>query len=186
MSLVADISSVWHREVTTEQTDQLGQLFDAEYGTDEGPWNPDAPYGYAPAELHVMEVEGGRVVGHVGTQRRMIFVGDREVLVAGTGGVLVSPSHRGQGCGARLLAAAQHTARSIAPADYGYLGCREEVVPFYESCGYKRIEVTERFRSRNGSSQTVEETGAPVMVCTGTRDVDTWPPGSVDLRGRCW
>lgn len=158
---MADISSVWHRELTTEQTDQLGQLFDAEYGTDEGPWNPDAPSGYAPAELHVMAVEGGRVVGHVGTQRRMIFVGDREVLVAGTGGVLVtgtggvlvSPSHRGQGCGARLLAAAQHAARSIAPADYGYLGCREEPVPFYESCGYKRIEVTERYLPRDGSTK---------------------------------
>lgn len=186
MSLVADICLVWHRELTPEQTDQLGQLFDAEYGTDEGPWNPDAPYGYAPAELHVVAVEGGRVVGHVGTQRRMISVGDHDVLVAGTGGVLVSPSHRGQGFGARLLAAAQDAARSIAPADYGYLGCREGVVPFYESCGYKRIEVTERYRPRDGSGQMVEETGAPVMVCSGTREVESWPEGRIDLRGRCW
>ena len=183
---MADICLVWHEQLTGEQLDQLGELFDAEYRAHEGAWNPDGPYGYAPAELHVMAVEGGRVVGHAGTQRRMISVGDHEVLVAGTGGVLVSPSHRGQGLGARLLAATHDAARSIAPADYGYLGCREAMVPFYESCGYKRIEVTERFRSRNGSSQTVEETGAPVMVCTGTRDVDTWPPGSVDLRGRCW
>lgn len=183
---MADISLVWHRELTTEQTDQLGQLFDAEYGTDEGPWNPDAPYGYAPAELHVVAVEGGRVVGHVGTQRRMIFVGDHDVLVAGTGGVLVSPSHRGQGLGAQLLAAAQDAARSIASAEYGYLGCREVVVPFYESCGYKRIEVTERYRPRDGSGQMVEETGAPVMVCSGTREVESWPEGRIDLRGRCW
>ena len=80
------------------------------------------------------------VVGHVGTQRRMIVVGDHDVLVAGTGGVLVLPSHRGQGLGVQLLAEAQDAARSTAPADYGYLGCREEVVPFYESCGYKRLE----------------------------------------------
>ncbi|QBJ20561.1 MULTISPECIES: GNAT family N-acetyltransferase [Kocuria] len=183
---MADICLAWHEELTGKQLDQLGELFDAEYRADEGAWDPDAPYGYAPAALHVMAVEGGRVVGHVGTQRRMISVGDHEVLVAGTGGVLVSPSHRGQGLGARLLVAAQDAARSIAPAHYGYLGCREEVVPFYESCGYKRIEVTERFRSRDGSSQTVEETGAPVMVSSGTRDVGTWPQGSVDLRGRCW
>ena len=186
MSLETDICLVWHEELTGGQLYQLEQLFNAEYRADEGAWNPDASYGYAPAELHVLAVEGGRVVGHVGTQRRMIFVGDHEVLVAGTGGVLVCPSHRGQGLGVQLLAAAQDAARSIAPADYGYLGCREEVVPFYESCGYKRIEVTERFRSRDGSGHTVEETGAPVMVCSGTRDVDTWPNGRIDLRGRCW
>ena len=180
------IRAVWHDELADEQLTQLGRLFDAEYGTEDGPWNPDAPYGYAPADLHVVAVRDGETVGHVGTQRRMISVGDHEVLVAGTGGVLVSPSHRGQGLGARLLAATQDAARSIAPADYGYLGCREAMVPFYESCGYKRIEVNERFRARGGSSQTVEETGAPVMVCSGTRTVGTWPQGSIDLRGRCW
>ncbi|WP_431695970.1 hypothetical protein [Kocuria rhizophila] len=91
MSLETDICLVWHEDLTGGQLYQLEQLFNAEYRADEGAWNPDAPYGYAPAELHVMAVEGGRVVGHVGTQRRMIVVGDHDVLVAGTGGVLVPP-----------------------------------------------------------------------------------------------
>ena len=63
MSLETDICPVWHEDLTGGQLYQLEQLFNAEYRADEGAWNPDAPYGYAPAELHVMAVEGGRVVG---------------------------------------------------------------------------------------------------------------------------
>ncbi|QMS55827.1 GNAT family N-acetyltransferase [Kocuria varians] len=180
------ISVVWHGDLTPGQTTGLGRLFDAEYLQDEGLWSPEAPYGYAPAELHIVATSQGDVVGHVGTQRRTVLVGTREVVVAGTGGVLVSSGHRGTGLGQRLMAAAQEAARTIAPAEYGYLGCREAVVPFYESCGYERITVTERFRSRDGPDRTVEETGTPVMVCSGTRDVSTWPTGEVDLRGLPW
>ena len=180
------IRAVWHDELADEQLTQLGRLFDAEYGTEDGPWNPDAPYGYAPAELHVVAVRDGQTVGHVGIQRRMISVGEHEVLVAGTGGVLVAPPHRASGLGARLLTAAQEATRRMAPAEYGYLGCREEVVPFYEFCGYTRRHLTERCHAHDGSGRVLETTGTPVMVCSGTRDKDTWPRGTVDLRGRPW
>lgn len=181
------IIHTWHDELTAEQLTGLRALFDAEYLRDFGTWNPEAPYGYSPAEIHtIATTASGVVVGHVGVQRRGIRVGGQPVTVAGTGGVLVSPSRRGTGLGQRLMAAAQRASRTSAPADYGYLGCREEIVPFYLSCGYVRVHATERCLSRLDRATVVESAEAPLLVCSGTQQAGTWPAGVIDLGGTPW
>lgn len=40
-----------HGELSNSELVALQQLFDNEYLRDFGPWNPDAPYGYSPAEF---------------------------------------------------------------------------------------------------------------------------------------
>lgn len=184
---VTEILQTWHHELTSERLTGLHRLFDAEYLCDFGEWSPEAPYGYSPAELHTIAVtRAGVIVGHVGTQRRVIRAGSQPVTVAGTGGVLVAPAHRGTGLGRRLMAAAQRASRTVAPADYGYLGCREEVVPFYLSCGYTRIHATERHLSRLDQVTVLESAGTPVLVCSGTVQASTWPTGLIDLGGAPW
>lgn len=176
---MTEIVQAWHGELTAEQLAGLRALFDAEYFRDSGAWNPAAPYGYSPAELHTIAVTGdGTIVGHVGTQRRHIHVGGRPVTVAGTGGVLVSPSRRGTGLGQRLVAAAQRAGRTSAPAEYGYLGCREDIVPFYLSCGYVRVHATERCLSRLDRATAVESTDAPCWSAPGPRMPARGRPGS--------
>lgn len=181
-----DIITVWDTELTKEQLDGIRMLFDNEYAQLYGTWNQAQPYGYSPAELHVLAVKEGQIIGNVGMQRRQISVGNQEVLIAGTGGVLVAPSYRKDGLGRKLLAALQEANRTIAPVDYGYLGCREEVVPFYESSGYTRMHVTERHVSDDDQITVIENTGAPIMVCPGTKEVNEWPSGIVDIRGTAW
>ena len=56
----------------------LRRLFDAEYLAEHGAWDPEQPYGYAPADLHVVGSLDRRVVAHAGLQRRTIGVGDVE------------------------------------------------------------------------------------------------------------
>ncbi|WP_307453995.1 GNAT family N-acetyltransferase [Microbacterium proteolyticum] len=97
----------------------------------------------------------------------------------------MSLSTRGKGVGNHLM---RHAAGSMEDADgveFGYLGCREEVVPFYVSCGWRRISAAERFISRDGSP-VVEAAGHPLFIFPVTSGVDSWPHGTVNLRGRAW
>lgn len=184
---MARILQAWHADLNDGQLSGLRRLFDAEYLTDFGEWDADAPYGYSPAELHTIGVTNdGEIVGHISTQRRPIYVGDQQVTIAGTGGVLVSPGQRGTGLGRRMMAAAQQANCTIAPADFGYLGCREEVVPFYLSCGYNHVYATERCLSRLDQATIVESADDPLLICSGTRGTDAWPVGIIDLRGTPW
>ncbi len=164
----------------------LRRLFDAEYLAEHGTWGPDQPYGYAPADLHVVGSHDGRVVAHVGLQRRTIGVGDVDVVVAGVGGVLVAPGARGSGVGRRVLHEAARAAGERAGADVAYLGCREDVVPFYRSCGWTRVTARERSLSRVDGRPEVQEPGLPVLLHGARRPVSAWPAGDVDLRGRPW
>ncbi|MHA7264310.1 GNAT family N-acetyltransferase [Arthrobacter sp. TMN-37] len=102
-----------HLDLGTAELYELGRLFDSEYLGDYERWNPDAPYGYSPADFHVLAFRGSVVVAHVGFQRRVIAVGAYDVVVAGTGGVLVDQQARGDGLGSRVMRHAQpHLLRS--------------------------------------------------------------------------
>ena len=219
--------AVLHSDLSRRELECLRDLFDGEYFREHGPWDPDAPYGYAPADVHVVVSSDGRLLGHVGFQLRGIAVGVCDVVVAGTGGVLVRKESRGIGLGAALMRRAQAAMRSFdvpgkPKAEFGYLGCRPEVVPFYQATGWRRIDVVECHVSMgekrvskgegnafgkgpgdavgkgpgsagkgpgdagNSPASIVVSEGAPVLICTASRDVGEWPAGPVDLRGKPW
>jgi aminoglycoside 2'-N-acetyltransferase I len=81
---------------------------------------------------------------------------------------------------------AQEVMRQHAAIDFGYLGCREEVVGFYKACGWTRISVPEVSLSREGGTVTFEQAGAPILICEATRSLNEWPEGDIDLRGLPW
>lgn len=164
-------------------TSTVCALFDAEYLRDFGAWDPEQPYGYAPHDVHVVARSGGAVVGHAGWARRAIDVGGAETAIAGVGGVLVSDRARGQQLGQRLMAAAAQAMADAGGIDFGYLGCREEVVPFYTACGWRRISAAERSIGRDGRPVD-DPPGQPLLVLPIASR--TWPDGDVDLRGRAW
>lgn len=188
---------VEHAALTPADLAALRALFDCEYRSVHGEWDPDQPYGYAPASTHAIVFDAaGSAVAHVGFQRREITVGRAQVLVAGTGGVLVDDRLRGQGLGELAMSLAQGAMRATPDLEFGYLGCREDVVPFYERTGWHRIHVAERstcdlnppvtrVRTETGVAAVVD-TGSPVLISPIRHGVDSWPPGEVDLRGRPW
>jgi GNAT superfamily N-acetyltransferase len=174
-----------HGLLSPDDVDGLRRLFDAEYLAEHGEWDPEQPYGYAPHDVHVIARAAGDVVGHVGWARRLVAVGDWEVQVAGVGGVLTAPAWRGQGLGGRLLDAARRSMIAAGGLRFGYLGCREEVVPFYRANGWLRVVAPETSISRRGV--VVEEpAGQPLLVLPLGSPPDSWPDGPVDLRGRAW
>jgi aminoglycoside 2'-N-acetyltransferase I len=175
---------VTHADLTAEQVDELRALFDSEYFAKYGPWDPDRPYGYSPADVHTLAYHDSVLVGHVGYQHRTIAVGRAKIMIAGTGGVLVSEHARGGGLGSRVMARVQQVIVDDERVDLGYLGCREEVVPFYESAGWQRIEVTERHLSMRDPREVVVSTGGPILIFP-THKSD-WPAGDIDLHGTPW
>lgn len=180
-----EIVVVAHSELTAEVEGGLRGLFDAEYGQDFGGWDPELPYGYAPHDVHVVARQGRRIVGHVGWARRTIGVGVHEIVIAGVGGVLVSDDVRGQRCGERLMSRAASTMSDAGGIDFGYLGCREEVVEFYRSCGWVRISAAERSTGRAGQAVS-DPPGQPLLVHPIEASLTSWPDGDIDLRGRAW
>jgi hypothetical protein len=106
--------------------------------------------------------------------------------VAGTGGVLVDQRFRGTGLGGRAMHHAQNAMREEAEADFGFLGCRKEVVPFYESAGWVQVHATERCLSRADQTSVIVSQGATTLICSSTRDASEWPNGDIDLRGTPW
>ena len=185
---------VKHEALRPAELTALRALFDREYRSTHGAWNPDLPFGYSPASTHVIIFDtAGSAVSHVGFQRRAIMAGGTPVLVAGTGGVLVDDRLRGRGLGELAMTLAQDTMRSALDLEFGYLGCREEVVPFYERTGWQRIHVTERSTPRSvrpdttSEAEAVVEEGTPVLVFPlRSGGLASWPTGEVDLRGRPW
>ncbi|VXB52251.1 GNAT family N-acetyltransferase [Pseudoclavibacter sp. 8L] len=188
---------VEHSALKPAELTALRALFDREYRAVHGEWDPEQPYGYAPASTHAIVFDaGGSAVAHVGFQRREITVGHTQIAVAGTGGVLVDDRLRGQGLGELAMSLARGAMRAAPDLEYGYLGCREDVVPFYERTGWHRIHVVERSTARSlppetmGRAETgveaVVEAGSPVLISPIRQGVDPWPPGVVDLRGRPW
>lgn len=175
-----------HDDLSKMERVALQGFFDSEYLDDCGQWNLDEPYGYSPADFHVLAFQGTVLVAHVGFQRRVISVGTDDVLVAGTGGVLVDQRFRGTGLGGRAMRHAQKAMRDEAGAEFGFLGCRKEVVPFYESAGWVQVHATERCLSRVDQTSVIVSQGGPTLVCSSTRDASAWPNGDIDLRGTPW
>lgn len=185
MTRALRIEAVPRDDLRSDDLVALGSLFDAEYLDAFGPWHPAQPYGYAGHDVHVLAREGSRLVGHVGWARRRIDVGGTEIAIAGVGGVLVADRARGHGLGRRLLSECAASIRASGYVDFGFLGCRESVVPFYRACGWHRISAWERSIARDGTP-ALTEPGPPLMILPLRTPADAWPPGTVDLRGRAW
>ncbi|KJL17699.1 Nodulation protein A [Microbacterium foliorum] len=184
------IAVVEHSALSDSHVAALRELFDGEYRATHGQWDPDRPYGYSPADVHTTIFRGNRAVAHVGFQRRVIRVGRAEVRVAGTGGVLVHPDWRSGGVGRRVMSRAQQAMRDDERVEFGYLGCRDEVVEFYERTGWSRVNAVERHVSMADATKTVMSHREPILVFAAVADprgdAPSWPLGDIDLRGRPW
>lgn len=132
-----------------------------------------------------IEDSSGDIAAHLNFERRLIGVGDHDVLVAGVGGVATKPGRQGRGLGRWLTAGLRRILTTEVPVEFGYLGCREEVVGFYERVGWHRIYRKVREVDPGSRKWTLSED--PTLIMPAAAQLSAWPEeGAINLRGMWW
>lgn len=144
--------------------------------------NQTASYGlvWRPKSLHVLIIEDGLLVAHVGLVQCTVTAGGHPVSVAGFGGVLTRPDCRGKGFGQMAMQKAEEHVRQQGGANFGLLFCRGAVRPWYERLGWTPIEKPVWIDQPKGSIQS------PLVVMVKRFGQEAWPDGVVELGCLPW
>lgn len=145
-----------------------------------------ASYYYSLPEYRLwMEDEHGNMIAHLDFERRMIGVNKVDVYIAGIGEVATHPDWQGKGIGRLLMQQLQTMLTDQFTVAYGFLGCREAVVGYYEKVGWHRVNQVVHEEDIN-SGETVVSHG-PALIMPIHQTVDEWiTEGIIDLRGLPW
>lgn len=162
-------------EMSAEDSAELTSMKAAVYP---GPSTNDREW--APREWGVFVRVGGDLVSYTGILIREGAVDGEPALIGGIGGVATHPSHRGKGY------ASLGTGRALdflvsRGVDWALLVCRDELVTYYESLGWRLFEGS---TANTQFGQPEIFTYNNVMV----RDLNLTAPvsGTIDLRGPAW
>lgn len=127
----------------------------------------------------------GQLVGHLGFAHRLIEVGSQRIKIAGIGAVAILPDYQGQGWGRRLLSKLGTHLATEAEVEFGFLQCRDVVVPFYEKLGFHRIAQQVRSFDPRHSRWLTDDAAA--LIRPVSAGLTSWPRvGIVDLMGMPW
>ncbi len=177
--LVAD------RDLTEAQNEAIRQLLVAAFPQSAHRFSEASYYFARPDHRLWLETPSGVIVAHLDFEQRAIGVGAAEILVAGVGEVATHPDYQGRGLGQRLMAELRTILRETCPVDFGFLECRETVVGFYASVGWRRIVQTVREQEAEGDVWI--EYNGPTLILPARRTFEEWPrEGLIDLRGMPW
>ena len=135
---------------------------------------------WRPTEKHVLIVEGGRNVCHVGLVKHTVAVEGHPVAVAGIGGVLTRPECRGRGYGRIAMKAAEALVSSEMGVDFMLLFCRPALQCWYEDLGWVKVSSTVWVEQQQG---TIVQPLVSMVRCLGTKQ---WPHGEVRLGCLPW
>jgi len=175
----------WTTELTRNDYAEIAVLCDSEYAATWGPWDPRVGYGYARGELHALVRRDGQLLGYAASARRFIGVGAEEVLIAGTGGVLTRKDGVGPASAGCCSPNCKAPAATSLPPISGSSDAAKKSSLFYEACGFTRVEAPILDVSPK-DAMTVVKSHGPTLICPGTKATDSWPEGTIDLRGLPW
>ena len=99
--------------------------------------------------------------------------------------VATRPQQQSKGPGRRLMAEPQRVLTTDTPVDFGYPGCREEIVGYCERVGWHRIDQKTREIDPGSREWTVSD--GPTLILPATSPSSAWPrEGTIYLRGMWW
>lgn len=132
-------------------------------------------------DLHFVVEEDGRAVSHVGLLRHAVLVGGELATVGGVGGVITRAEAQGRGYASLALERATAFMRDELKVEFGFLFCRDALVPFYRRHGWQLVS----------APVTVEQGEEPPLVMPIHAMVlsfreRVWPEGLVNLQSLPW
>lgn len=130
--------------------------------------------------LHCVLSVYGKPTTHVGILRHTVKVRRRSIVVAGIGGVVTTPIHRGRGYAVLAMKEVHRFLVKKMRIDFGLLFCPNRLKSFYVRLGWRFIHTTVFI------DQPVGSVGLPlnamVLQCGSKR----WPKGTIFLQSRPW
>ena len=163
-----------HQDLSPDETRRIAGWTEDLFGEEE------AKYEWADQHWHVLAFHDGVFVSHAALTERVARAGGVRVKVAGIGGVMTPEAWQGRGLGRAVMDRAAALMREVLDVDFGLLLCSEDLVAFYASLGWERMEGSLTFAQSSGPVCWEEE----VMVLDLGRQA--WPGGSIDLCGPPW
>lgn len=183
MTLTAHVTR--RAELTPQLEAGLRSLLIAAYPQFADFWASRSYWGSEP-EWHLCLADPtGVPAAQLGCGRRVAEVGGREVTLVGVGGVATHPAFQRRGMGSRLLRELHTFLHMLPEVEFAFLQCREEVVPFYERCGFVRVLGPAQYLDPD-EGQWVTDSG-PTLILPVHAALRDWPVGeTVNLRGTPW
>ncbi|MGO9519072.1 MAG: GNAT family N-acetyltransferase, partial [Candidatus Korobacteraceae bacterium] len=135
---------------------------------------------WRPTGKHVLIVESGRNVCHVGLVKHTVAVDGNPVPVAGIGGVLTRPECRGRGYARIAMKAAEAFALRQMEVDFMLLFCRPALQSWYEGRGWIRVSSVVWIEQQQ---RTIVQPLVSMVRCLGPKQ---WPLGEVRLGCLPW
>lgn len=172
-------------DLSPTEHDAISQLLMKAFPRDAEVFRNASWYGARPDHRLWLENEVGEVISHLDFEQRLIGVGDRDILVAGVGEVATHPEYTKQGLGRKLMTELHRVLIERTPVDFGYLGCLEEVVGYYQRVGWHRIKQKVQQIDPRSGEWTIS--AGPTLILSAGAQLSAWPVnGMVDLRGMWW
>jgi GNAT superfamily N-acetyltransferase len=131
-------------------------------------------------EHHVLVMKDERNVSHVGLLKHSVRVSGRLISVGGMGGVLTHPKYRGSGFAKMAMEEALRQAVRELDVQFGFLFCREAMLPWYEKQGWTPVEDTVWIEQGRGMIPS------PLPAMIRCLAVERWPAGEVWLGSLPW
>jgi len=135
---------------------------------------------WRPTEKHVLIVEGGRKICHVGLVKQSVAIGGQAVPVAGIGGVLTRPECRGRGYARIAMKAAEDFAKSQMGVEYMLLFCRPVLESWYAGLGWVKVSSAVWIEQERGA---IVQPLVSMARCLGAKQ---WPLGEVRVGCPPW
>ena len=136
-------------------------------------------------EFRLIAVDDGQPIAHLEFGYRTITVGNFPVEIAGIGAVAIHPHHQGKKLGKAMFAQLRDHLLKNSNADFGFLGCHEQVVGFYAASGFHQVR--QSVYNLNPDSKEWETYHGPTMVIPVHRSMHEWnSKGTIHLNGMPW
>ena len=136
-------------------------------------------------EFRLIAVENGQPVAHLEFGYRQITVEEVPFKIAGIGAVAIHPIHQGKKLGKAMFAHLHQYLLKNSNADFGFLGCREEVAGFYSASGFQRVH--QSVYNLDPDSKEWETYHGPTMIMPVHKPMHEWnSKGTIHLNGMPW
>ena len=123
-------------------------------------------------------------MGIVRLVHRTIITPAAEVTVGGIGNVCTLPGAHATGAARECMKATAEYLTASGKTDFGLLFTGEKIRRYYRRLGWKIVENKITFLTEQGEPTTAGHEHA--MIHPGTRPVEDWPEGDIDLNGPDW